>query len=198
MILLLVVVILRIRGGGICIYVSLCIYVYINIYVYTHIYICIYIRIFKYVHIYICIYRGAGGAMASGVLLGESVESKNPSVFDLIGEKSRQQIQSVIDRNKNGVKGSGAQEALIDLKEEKAKPSRPMLTSDTLLKSTFAGLSEAFKNRFTSSSSASILEVQYFEFYVRHVMFLHYMSLNHAFQPGLYGRFCTHCLLYFH
>ena len=36
-----------------------------------------------------------------------------------------------------------------------AVPARPMLTSDALLKSTFAGLSKAFQGRFVSSTSSS-------------------------------------------
>ena len=70
------------------------------------------------------------------------------SVFDMISEDSKRKIQSAID----GKKVLAPVEA-VTIKSSTG--SRPMLTSDAALKSTFAGLAQAFQNRFVSSSSAT-------------------------------------------
>ena len=70
------------------------------------------------------------------------------SVFDMISEDSKRKIQSAID----GRKALAPVEAVAI---KSLTGSRPMLTSDAALKSTFAGLAQAFQNRFVSSSSAT-------------------------------------------
>jgi hypothetical protein len=70
------------------------------------------------------------------------------SVFDIISEDSKRKIQSAIDGKK----------AIAPAEVSSVNPSggsRPMLTSDAAMKSTFAGLAQAFQNRFVSSSSAT-------------------------------------------
>ena len=69
------------------------------------------------------------------------------SVFDIISEDSKRKIQSAID----GKKAVAPVEVCVN----PSWGSRPMLTSDAALKSTFAGLAQAFQNRFVTSSSAT-------------------------------------------
>ena len=94
--------------------------------------------------------RGQGGGAVS--LSATNVSSKQlqtapVSVFDIISEDSKRKIQSAID-----VKKAIAPAAVSSVNPSGG--SRPMLTSDAAMKSTFAGLAQAFQNRFVSSSSA--------------------------------------------
>jgi hypothetical protein len=94
--------------------------------------------------------RGVGGAAVSAALLNDSIDTKVKSIFDIVGDQAKKQIQSAIDsRNNNSILSSTISQV------DGAKTSRPMLTSDAVLKSNFAGLSQAFQNRFVSSSSAT-------------------------------------------
>ena len=123
---------------------------------------------------------GEGGAATSAMLLGETEHNptQSTSVFDLIGEESRKKILSAINGrsamqsqsnvpNMSGEQTVSREGIFSDTEKDKDQGStegatkttnsnsRPMLTSDTLLKSTFAGLSQAFQNRFVSSSATS-------------------------------------------
>ena len=94
--------------------------------------------------------RGQGGGAVN--LTASVVPSRQPqtapvSVFDIISEDSKRKIQSAID-GKNAV-------APVEVSVNPSGGSRPMLTSDAAMKSTFAGLAQAFQNRFVSSSSAT-------------------------------------------
>jgi hypothetical protein len=96
--------------------------------------------------------RGEGGAVASAALLNGSIDTKGKSIFDLVGDQAKKQIQSAIDaRNSNSDLPPTSTASLGN----SSNTSRPMLTSDAVLKSNFAGLSQAFQNRFVSSSSAT-------------------------------------------
>ena len=81
-------------------------------------------------------------------VLSKQPQTAATSVFDMISEDSKRKIQSAID----GKKVSAPIEAVAI---NSSTGSRPMLTSDAALKSTFAGLAQAFQNRFVSSSSAT-------------------------------------------
>jgi hypothetical protein len=96
--------------------------------------------------------RGEGGAVASAALLNDSFDTKGKSIFDIVGDQAKKQIQSAIDaRNSNNNLPPTSTASLGN----SSNTSRPMLTSDAVLKSNFAGLSQAFQNRFVSSSSAT-------------------------------------------
>jgi hypothetical protein len=71
-------------------------------------------------------------------------------VFDLISAKSREKMKTVLKKSNPDISAEAAAPSATVIKEEKGEMgerekgeknslSRPMLTSDTLLKSTFAG-----------------------------------------------------------
>jgi hypothetical protein len=94
--------------------------------------------------------RGQDGGAANvnaSILPPKQPQIAHVSVFDIISEDSKRKIQSAID-GKKAV-------APIEVSADPSGGSRPMLTSDAAMKSTFAGLAQAFQNRFVSSSSAT-------------------------------------------
>ena len=100
---------------------------------------------------------GAQGLASTRAMIisNEEVAPKSVSVFDLMGPENKRKLDEIVANLKAGnsvdsiVKGKPEPEPIVEELD-----TRPMLISNTALATKFAGLAQAFKNRFVQSDDS--------------------------------------------
>lgn len=101
---------------------------------------------------------------------GFEADAKSGSIFDMLSVDDQQRIKNITQTGKELVQVPATEQLLATsvsvavVQSSSIAPvapataaERPMLTSASLLNSTFAGLSQAFRNRFVTSTGSSSL-----------------------------------------